>query len=120
MKSKFFILVVLFLGFGLITFAQAQTSAPAEKKDAPAQTIKADESKTAECPHHATMEKSDCKWVDANNDGICDTCKKTEKECKESCKAASSDKKCDPAACTGKEGEKSAGCCSSKGGKKVE
>jgi hypothetical protein len=117
MKIKFFFLMVLFLGIGAATFAQAQTAAPAEKKDAPAQVVNPEPAKTGECQGHQSAEaKSECKWVDANNDGICDTCNKTQKECKENCKGESK-KGCDPAAC-GKEGGKSSGCCPSKDGKK--
>jgi hypothetical protein len=86
MKTKFFLLIVLFLGITALTYAQTETAAPAEKKDAPA-AITTDQAKTGECPGHATMEaKDECKWVDANGDGKCDTCSKTEKECKEACK----------------------------------
>jgi hypothetical protein len=89
MKTKFFILVVLFLGFSALTFAQAETAAPSEKKDAPAQAIAPDHAKTGECAGHQTMgAKAECKWVDANGDGKCDTCGKTEQECKEACKPA--------------------------------
>jgi hypothetical protein len=87
MKTKFFFLLVLFLGFGALTFAQAQSTAPAEKKDAATQVATPDNAKTGECTGHATMgAKADCKWVDANGDGKCDSCGKTEKECKEACK----------------------------------
>jgi hypothetical protein len=87
MKTKFFLLIALFIGISALTYAQTQTSAPAEKKDAPTVVTTPDNAKTGECPGHATMgAKADCKWVDANGDGKCDTCGKTEKECKESCK----------------------------------
>jgi len=119
MKIKFFILMVLFLGIGAISYAQSEASAPADKKDAPAQVVSPEPAKTAACPGHQTTEvKSECKWVDANNDGICDTCSKTKKDCMENCKGESK-KGCDPAACSGhKEGAKSTGCCPSKDGKK--
>jgi len=121
MKLKFFILFVLFLGIGVATYAQAQTSAPSDKKDAPAQVVNLDQGKSGECPgHQTTVVKSDCKWVDANNDGICDTYNKAKKDCMEKCKGESA-KGCDPAACTGhNDGAKSAGCCPSKDGKKSE
>ncbi|MCK9400230.1 MAG: hypothetical protein M0Q51_09615 [Bacteroidales bacterium] len=120
MKLKFFILFVLFLGIGAISYAQSQTSAPAEKKDAPAQVVNPDQGKSGECPgHQTTVVKSDCKWVDANNDGICDTCNKTKKDCMDNCKTGS-EKKCDPAKCCPNGGAKPAGCCPSKDGKKSE
>jgi hypothetical protein len=76
MKTKFFFLVVLFMGISAFMYAQSQATAPAETKDV----------KSTECSGHAAMgAKADCKWVDADGDGKCDTCKKTEKECKESC-----------------------------------
>jgi hypothetical protein len=88
MKTKFFLLIALFLGISALTYAQTETAAPAEKKDAPA-AITTDQAKTGECAgHQMTGVKADCKWVDANGDGKCDTCNKTEKECKEACKPA--------------------------------
>lgn len=121
MKIKFFYLLVLLMGIGVISYAQTESAAPADQKDAPVQAVSPEPAKTAECPGHQTMAaKTDCKWVDANNDGICDTCKKTEKECMEKCKGESA-KGYDPAACTGhNDSAKSTGCCSSKGGKKSE
>ena len=87
MKTKFFLLFVLFLGISAITFAQTETKAPAAKADAPAVVATPDHAKTGECTGHATTgAKADCKWVDANGDGKCDSCGKTEKECKEACK----------------------------------
>lgn len=87
MKTKFFLLIVLFLGISALTFAQTQTAAPAEKKDAPAAVSTTDQAKTGECAGHSTTgAKADCKWVDANADGKCDGCGHTEKECKEICK----------------------------------
>ena len=88
MKTKFFFFFILFLGMCAFTYAQTETAAPVEKKDAPAVTTATpDAAKMGECAGHATMEsKADCKWVDADGDGVCDTCKKTAKECKESCK----------------------------------
>ena len=120
MKIKFFILMVLFLGIGAISYAQSQASAPEEKKDSPAQVVNPEQGKTGECTGHMTSgAKADCKWVDANNDGICDTCKKTAKECQEKCATpATTGSKCNPAACGSKEGTKSSSCCPSKGGKK--
>ena len=118
MKMKLFILMVLFLGIGAISYAQSQTSAPAEKKDAPAQVATPEQGKSGECTGHQAGAKAECKWVDANNDGICDTCKKTEKECKESCKAGEQ-KSGTAAGCPmQKECGKTSSCCSSKGGKK--
>ena len=94
MKTKFFLLTALFLGFAAMTYAQSESAAPAEKKDAPTVVSTPDQSKTGECQHHGTMgAKTECKWVDANGDGKCDTCGKTEKECKESCKATTEPKK---------------------------
>ena len=120
MKSKFFMMLVLFMSLGAFTFAQTQAEAPAEKKDAPAKTINVDQQKSTDCPHHQAAVKPECKveckWVDADKDGICDTCGK--KDCKEKCKTADG-KKCDPAACTGQKAEAMpSGCCSAKGGKK--
>ena len=120
MKIKFFFLLALFLGIGAITFAQAQTTAPAETKDVSTQTVAPDHAKTGECTGHSTTGmKADCKWIDADNDGKCDTCKKTEAECKEACKH-------DAAATTPKSGcamqkecgKSGASCCPSKDGKK--
>lgn len=99
MKIKFFILLVLFLGIGVASFAQTATSAPADKKDGSTQVT-------------TTPAKSDCKWVDANGDGKCDTCGKTEKECKAACGDAKGEPKkegCSSSCpmykeCTGKEG----------------
>ena len=89
MKTKFFLLVVLFMGISAYIYAQSETAVPAEKKDAPAQTISPDHAKSGECTgHQAVGAKGECKWVDANGDGKCDTCGKTEKECKEACKPA--------------------------------
>jgi hypothetical protein len=89
MKTKFLFLFVLFLGISALTYAQAQTTAPAEKKDTPAQVVSPDQGKSGECTgHQNTGAKMDCKWVDANGDGKCDTCGKTEKECKEACQPA--------------------------------
>jgi hypothetical protein len=94
MKTKFFILVILFLGIGAFSFAQTEAAAPSDKKDAPAQVATPEQAKTMECAgHQAGTAKADCKWVDADKDGKCDTCGKTEKECKEKCAAASAPKK---------------------------
>jgi hypothetical protein len=122
MKTKFFILIALFLGISALTYAQTQTAAPTEKKDAPAAVTTPDHAKTGECTGHQTMEgKADCKWVDANSDGKCDTCGKTEKECKEACapKAASSSKAGCAATCPHAEDcGKSSGTTPSKDGQK--
>jgi len=119
MKTKFFFLLVLFLGIGALTYAQTQTAAPAETKDTPSQVVAPEQGKTGECTGHQDMgAKADCKWVDANNDGICDTCKKTEKECKEACKTGEQ-KSGTAAGCPmQKECGKTSSCCPSKGGKK--
>jgi hypothetical protein len=118
MKSKFFLLFVLFLAIGLASFAQTAATSSDVKKDTPAQTT-VDQTKSGACAGHETMSKAECKWVDANNDGICDTCKKTAKECQEKCATpATTGSKCNPAACGSKEGTKSSSCCPSKGGKK--
>ena len=78
MKSKFFLLVILFMGISAFMYAQTEASAPVEKKEV----------KSMECSGHGAMgAKADCKWVDSNGDGKCDTCGKTEKECKEACKS---------------------------------
>jgi hypothetical protein len=86
MKTKFFFLLLLFVGFGLATFAQSQADAPAEKKDAPSAQIVA--------PDHAKAHaaKADCKFVDTNGDGKCDSCGMTEAECKAKCAPAESKK----------------------------
>ena len=119
MKTKFFFLMVLFLGIGALTYAQTQTAAPAEKKDAPTVVTTTDQAKTGECTGHATTGvKADCKWVDADGDGKCDTCKKTQKECNEACKSGEM-KSGSAAGCPmQKECGKTSSCCSSKGGKK--
>ena len=117
MKTKFFLLIALFLGISALTYAQTESSAPAEKKDAPTVVTTPDNAKTGECQGHANMgAKAECKWVDADGDGKCDTCNKTDKECKEACKPA--EQKSGDAACpVQKECGKSPSCCS-KGGKK--
>lgn len=93
MKIKFFILMVLFLGIGAFSYAQTETAAPAATKDAPAQ-VAPEQGKTADCPGHQSTEmKAGCKWVDADNDGKCDTCGKTVKECNEKCASSSAPKK---------------------------
>jgi len=93
MKIKLFILLVLFLGIGAASYAQTATTAPADKKDAPAQVATPDHAKSGECTGHQAGAKAECKWVDANGDGKCDTCNKTEKECKEACAPAGDAKK---------------------------
>lgn len=122
MKTKFFLLLALFLGISAMTFAQSQATVT-DKKDANTQVVTQDQAKTGECTGHATMgSKADCKWVDANGDGKCDTCNKTEKECKEACKTEAAA----PAAKTGcasscphaKDCGKSTGSAPSKDGKK--
>ena len=112
MKTKFFLLIVLFLGISALTFAQTQTAAPAEKKDAPTAVTTTDQAKTGECVGHSTTgAKADCKWVDADGDGKCDTCKKTEKECQEACapKAAAPKSGCAASCAHAKECGKSTG-----------
>jgi len=120
MKFKFFFLMVLFLGFGAVSFAQSTVTS--DKKDSTTPTVTTDQQKTGECTHQTTVSSNaDCKWVDANNDGKCDSCGKTAEECKTACKpAAAPSKGCDPAACPGhsKEATKSSSCCPSKDGKK--
>jgi len=121
MKTKFFFLLVLFLGIGALTYAQTQTAAPAEKKDAPTVVTTTDQARTGECTGHAaTGAKAECKWVDADGDGKCDTCKKTEKECKESCKSASAAPKqgCASTCPHAKDCGKTTGSAPSKDGKK--
>lgn len=120
MKTKFFILVILFLGIGAISYAQSQTSTPAaDKSTTPVQVVAPEQGKTGECQGHQTTEmKADCKWVDANNDGICDTCKKTEKECKEACKTGEQKSGTSAGCPMQKECGKTSSCCPSKGGKK--
>ena len=113
MKTKFFFLVVLFMGISAFMYAQTQAEAPTVKKDG----------KTVECTGHAGMgAKADCKWVDADGDGKCDSCHKTEKECKEACKTvpASTEAKagCAASCAHAKECGKSSGAAPSKDGKK--
>lgn len=82
MKTKFFFLVIFFLAIGAISYAQTKAAAPTDKKDAPAQVATPDQTKTMDCPGHQTMAaKADCKFEDANKDGKCDKCGKTEQEC---------------------------------------
>jgi len=47
MKTKFFFLLVLFMGIGALTYAQTQTAAPAESKDANTQVVAPDHAKPA-------------------------------------------------------------------------
>ena len=122
MKMKFFILIVLFLGIGAVSVAQSQSSSPSATKDAPTQVAAPDQAKSVECAgHQTTGAKADCKWVDANSDGKCDLCGKTEKECNEACKPAAASKSGCAASCQyHKECGKSMGSSSSKDGKKNE
>ncbi len=123
MKTKFFLLIVLFLGISALTYAQTQSSAPATSKEAPAVTATPDHAKTGECTGHATTgAKAECKWVDADGDGKCDTCKKTEKECKEACapKAAAAKSSCASTCPHAKDCGKSAGSAPAKDGMKNE
>jgi hypothetical protein len=100
MKIKFFILMILFLGIGAASYAQSQSSTTAEKKDAPsAQIVAPEQSKTGECTGHTGTAKAECKWVDANGDGKCDTCGMTEAECKEKCGTAAPKKEGCGASC---------------------
>lgn len=116
MKTKFYFLVILFLALGAMSYAQTEAAAPSDKKDAPAQVATPDQGKTMDCPgHQAGSAKADCKWVDADNDGKCDTCGKTEKECKEACKPADEKSGCAYKKECGKSG---ASCCPSKDPKK--
>jgi hypothetical protein len=119
MKMKLFFLMVLFLAIGTASFAQATVTT--EKKDANTPAVTTDRQKTGDCTHTTMTPKTDCKWVDANNDGKCDSCGLTAEECKEKCKTttAAPSKGCDPAVCgSNKEGAKSSSCCPSKDGKK--
>jgi hypothetical protein len=117
MKFKFFYLTIIFLGISSYTFAQAAVDAAPIKQDAPKQEVKQEKGKTADCPAYQAVDKTDCKWVDANNDGRCDTCGK--KNCGKKVTASTSEK-CPPAACSSKSATKARSCCSSKGGKKIE
>jgi hypothetical protein len=118
MKTRFFFLLVLFLGIGALTYAQTQTAAPATSKEAPAVVATPDNAKTGDCTGHSTTgAKMDCKWVDANSDGKCDGCGHTEKECKEACKPAAP--KPTTTGCQfQKECGKASSSCTSKDGKK--
>jgi len=121
MKTKFFLLIVLFLGISALTYAQTQSAAPATSKEAPAVTATPDQAKTGDCTGHSTSgAKMDCKWVDANGDGKCDSCGKTEKECKEACapKAATTKSSCASTCPQAKDCGKSAGSAPAKDGKK--
>jgi len=117
MKSKFFFLMVLFLGIGYISYAQSAADAPAAKQDETTKVTTTDQGKSGECQQTQTVSTTECKWVDANNDGICDVCGK--KDCGNKSKAVTSSK-CDPAACSSKSTAKPTGCCPSKDGKKNE
>jgi hypothetical protein len=119
MKTKFFFLVVLFLGISALTYAQTQTSAPAQTKDAPSAVVAPEKAKSGDCAGQTTTgAKMDCKWVDTNSDGKCDKCGMTEKECKEACKTVET-KSASAAGCpVQKECGKASSCCSSKGGPK--
>jgi len=110
--------MVFFLGIGMMTFAQSASEAPVTSKaKATTVTTKEAPAQSGECTGHEAAAKADCTFVDANGDGICDTCGK--KDCKDSKKAAASTgSKCDPAACGSKSSTAPSGCCSSKGGKK--
>jgi hypothetical protein len=122
MKMKFFILLVLFLGIGAASYAQSAAAAPADKKDTPAQVVAPEQGKAAgECTGHQAA-KGECKWVDANGDGKCDTCGKTEKECKEACAPASAPKSggCSASCPMHKECGEAKGSTPSKDGKKTE
>ena len=114
MKAKYFISFILFLAISAVSYAQTQTDAPAAKKDAPVQQTTVDQSKGCSGHQGEAIGKADCKWVDANNDGVCDTC--GSKTCKDQSKASGS-KNCDPG-CHSKDAVKPSGDCPSKDGKK--
>ena len=120
MKAKFLFLIVLFLGISALTFAQSQSAAPVQSKDAPAVVASPDQAKTGECAgHQTTATKADCKWVDANSDGICDICGSKDKDCKS--KPAAAPKSGCAASCQyHKECGKSMGSSPAKDGKKDE
>ena len=110
----------LFLAFGAVSYAQSQADAPADKQDAPkAQVVTSDQNKSGECAgHHAAGTKAECKWVDANNDGKCDTCGMTEAECKEKCATAPKKEGCAASCPMHKECGHSSGTTPSDSGKK--
>jgi hypothetical protein len=112
MKTKFFFLFILFMGFGMYTFAQSATDAVTVKKDTPKKEVTIEKSTTSQ-----SVSKADCKWVDENKDGICDICGKKECGIK---KAAASMKGCDPAACKHQSKAKSCDHAKSKDGKKED
>ena len=117
MKSKFFFLFVLFMGIGVYTFAQAAADVSTTKKDSPRQEVSIDNSKSTVSSSSSMTAKSDCKWVDADKDGICDICGK--KDCgKKETKATMNSKS--PSDCPVKSSCGKKTCCSSKGGKKPE
>ncbi len=117
MKIKLFILIILFLGIGAVCLAQSQPASASEKKETPkAQVVTTEKS----VPAAATVDhtKGQCKWVDANGDGKCDTCGKTEKECKENCTPAPKKSGCSSACPMHKECGEAPGTTPSKDGKK--
>jgi hypothetical protein len=117
MKSKFFSLFVLFMLIGAYSFAQMATDGSNTQKDAPKKEVTIDNSKGSVSASGNAAVKADCKWVDSNNDGLCDVC--GEKDCgKKEAKAATHVD--NPSGCPVKSSCKPSGCCPSKDGKKNE
>ncbi len=108
MKIKILFITLLFLGFSAAVMAQSQ-EVPAAKKDAATtQTM----TKSGDCSGTHTA-KADCKWVDKNNDGLCDVC--GSKECKDK-QAAAAPKSSSAAPCPyTKECGKTTSCGAAKG-----
>jgi hypothetical protein len=88
MKVKFLFLFILLVGFSALTYAQSESATPSEKKDVSGAIVKPDQSKTGDCKGHQVKGANEsCVWVDANMDGKCDKCGRTEKECNEASKS---------------------------------
>jgi hypothetical protein len=118
MNTKFVLILILFLGIGMSSYAQSQISASTEKKDAPVQVAGTEQAKSGESIQGQAVTKTDCKWVDANKDGVCDNCGR--KDCQPKGQGSPSGK-CDPAACQfHKECGKPASCGAAKDIKKNE
>ncbi len=116
MAKKFFFLVLMFFAISALVSAQSQSVPSESKKNAPAQTVQQDKAKIGECTGHQDGHKTECKFVDANSDGLCDTCGK--KDCKDATKSGAAE----PAKAAGcpyqKECGKSSSCGTAKDGKK--
>ncbi len=116
MSKRFFILILMLFAFSTLVCAQSQSVSTDSKKNTPAPTVQQDKAKTGECTGHMEAHKAECKFVDANNDGLCDTCGK--KDCKEASKSGTATPSKTEGCPYQKECGKSPSCTTGKDGKK--